>query len=114
MTEGQPKETSILERLRAINPDKSIVLVAVERLHTQEEMAAFLTEYTEDVRTNSSNPMARRDPAAFAARSIYQATEPFGYAVLKSWHGLIHTGVVPQPDRLSTPARKKPGQNGGF
>ena len=114
MTQEQPRELSVLESLRARNPERSLPSLAVEYLHTQDEMAAFLREYTQHLRTTSDNPMARRDPLKAATGDILQAAWNYPYNVVRKWDGLMRTGTIPPRDVLNTSARKKPGQNGGF
>ncbi len=114
MTEGQPKELSVLESLKTRNPQGNLAALAVQYLQTQEEMAAFLEEYTEHLRVTSNNPMTRRDPLKAATGDILQAAWEYPYDVVRKWDGFIHTGVIPPRDLLTTSTRKKHRGNGGF
>ena len=111
MTENPNVPKSILERLRRQARDgESIVEVAVRVITDAQGMASFMGEYTDELKA-TGNPMAKKDPEAYARSSIIAAAnQQETYAALGRWSSFFIRGETVAPGELKLPSKRTNGR----
>lgn len=88
MTEQQPREQSLLDRLQAMHPDRNVAFTAVEQLRVPEDMATFFVQYAKWLST-SEDPKVRQSPFEVASENLTYITGYYGYETVERWTNFI-------------------------